>query len=203
MDKRNVLKQKGKYILGDSAYAIRSFLITPYENAKHGSENDTFNYHHSSCRISIECCFGELHQRWGILWGPLKFSLNKNIIIIDSVMRLHNYIIDYDIKNGTSNRKLDVQYFDNEAIQYMNSKPDEIFGVLGNDENSVFRGKHTRFMKQLTTEGKQLRDHQCSMMHVIGLKRPKANYFRNKMNRVVNDSDDSDDETISDISENV
>ena len=38
------------------------------------------------------------------------------------------------------------------------------------------------------------------MMHVIGLKRPKANYFRNKMNRVVNDSDDSDDETISDIS---
>lgn len=59
----------GLYLVGDSAYAIRSFLITPFENAAPRVPKDSFNYHHSStCRIWVECAFGEIDMRWGIFW---------------------------------------------------------------------------------------------------------------------------------------
>ena len=33
------------YIIGDSAYALRDFLLTPYDNASPNSSEDVFNYH--------------------------------------------------------------------------------------------------------------------------------------------------------------
>ena len=36
------LMQEGIYIVGDSAYAIRSYLLTPFDNADAGSSEDTF-----------------------------------------------------------------------------------------------------------------------------------------------------------------
>ena len=30
------------YLIGDSAYALQSFLITPYDNAMHGTQEDDF-----------------------------------------------------------------------------------------------------------------------------------------------------------------
>ena len=41
------------------------------------------------------------------------------------------------------------------------------------------------------------------MMNVVGLTRPKANYFRNELNRMVNGSSESNDETISDVDSKV
>ena len=58
---------KGFYLIGDSAYAIRSFILVPFDNAKPQSDEDAFNYHHSTCRIWVECCFGEVDMRWGIV----------------------------------------------------------------------------------------------------------------------------------------
>ena len=37
------LKEKGFYLIGDSAYSIRSFLITPFDNAMHRTAEDNFN----------------------------------------------------------------------------------------------------------------------------------------------------------------
>ena len=48
----------GFYFLGDSAYVIRPFLITVYDNAKHGTTEDAFDSHLSFSRIFIECAFG-------------------------------------------------------------------------------------------------------------------------------------------------
>ena len=75
---------RGFYLIGDSAYALRSFLITPYDNAMHGTAEDDFNFFHSSSRICIECTFGEIDMRWGILWRPLGFTMRNNIQIIDA-----------------------------------------------------------------------------------------------------------------------
>ena len=47
-------------LVGDSAYSIRSFLLVPYDNAKPYSKEDNFNYFLSSCRIYVECAFGEI-----------------------------------------------------------------------------------------------------------------------------------------------
>jgi DDE superfamily endonuclease len=88
----------GCFVVGDSAYAISSFLITPYETEEMRDDplhsKDAFNYHLSSCRIFIECAFGEVVMRWGILWRTLLFDLKKSAKIVQVCMLLHNFIID-------------------------------------------------------------------------------------------------------------
>ena len=60
------LYQLGYFILGDSAYAIESFLLPPYDQPETKSSQDDFNFFHSSGRITVECAFGEIDLRWGI-----------------------------------------------------------------------------------------------------------------------------------------
>jgi hypothetical protein len=89
------LAEQKFYFIGDSAYAIKSFLMTPFDNAVHGTPEDNYNFFHSSSRIWVECAFGEIDLRWGILWKPLGFRLRHNVNIIDACMRLHNFIVDW------------------------------------------------------------------------------------------------------------
>lgn len=67
MNNWRFLALKGLYFIGDSAYALKSFLLTPFDNVLHGTSEDNFNFFHSSSRISVECAFGEIDLRWGIL----------------------------------------------------------------------------------------------------------------------------------------
>ena len=90
----NWLKDKGFYIFGDSAYAMRVYLLTPYDNPAPGSPEDNFNYFLSSNRIYVECAFGEIDRRWGIFWRRLEGDLCHHKYVIDSAMRLHNFIVD-------------------------------------------------------------------------------------------------------------
>jgi hypothetical protein len=77
-----------------SSYAIKSFLIPPFNDVVHGTAEDNFNFFHSSARIAVECAFGEIELRWGILRRPLQCSLAHNCQIIDACMRLHNFIME-------------------------------------------------------------------------------------------------------------
>jgi hypothetical protein len=88
---------KGFYFIGDSAYSLKSFLLTPYDNVMHGSSEDNYNFFHSSSRIWVECAFGEVDLRWGILWRPLKFSLKHNCRVIDACLRLHSFVVNFRI----------------------------------------------------------------------------------------------------------
>ena len=54
------------YLVGGSAYALRPFLMTQYDNAKPGSPEDAINYLQSASRIYVECSFGEIVMRFGI-----------------------------------------------------------------------------------------------------------------------------------------
>ena len=89
------LAEQGFYFIGDSAYELKSFLFTPYDNVLHGTPEDNYNFFHSSSRISVECAFGEIDLRWGIFWSPLRFSLKHNCNVIDAAMNLHNFIVDF------------------------------------------------------------------------------------------------------------
>ena len=94
LEKAEELLRLGLYFVGDSAYSIRSFLLVPFDNAAvHGTE-DGFNYHHSTCRIWVECAFGEIDMRWGI-----PFSLSRNVKVIDATMRMHNYIVERRLRD--------------------------------------------------------------------------------------------------------
>ena len=95
IEKRDALFDLGYYILGDSAYAIESFLLPPYDNTTSRSSEDNFNFFQSSARITVECAFGGIDLRWGIFWKRLTSSLEHAALIIEGAMHLHNFLVDY------------------------------------------------------------------------------------------------------------
>ena len=51
------------FLLGDSGYALRPYLITPVQNPGTPAENH-FNYIHSKTRMVVERAFGVLKSRF-------------------------------------------------------------------------------------------------------------------------------------------
>lgn len=178
--------EHGLYILGDSAYALRPFLLTPYDNANHGTPEDVYNYYHSSNRIFVECAFGEIDARWGILWSPLRFSLQYNINVIDATMRLHNYIVMLDIKTK-KRKKLDGE-FDNELLAYMRANPGNIVGIFGDNHRPTgtgYGGSESQHVQQLKKAGELARNQIRDKLSRLGLNRLRANWYRSETGRIV------------------
>ena len=126
---RDFLFQKIFFILGDSAYALDSLMIPPFESPPSCSQEDDFDLFHSSTRITVECAFGEIDLRWGILWKRLTCSLENTTTIIEGAMRLHNFLVDYREDTNYGHESLCEKYiFENEyADNGINSM------VIGND----------------------------------------------------------------------
>ena len=59
----------------------------------------------SNMRIYVECAFGEIDRRWGILWKPLQGSLDSHKYTIDSCLRLHNFIVNYREQENESDEE--------------------------------------------------------------------------------------------------
>jgi hypothetical protein len=85
----------GLCIFGDNAYVKTSYMATPYKGVKEGSK-DAYNFFHSNCRITIECAFGMLVHRWGILCKPMSTMLPiaKVTALVRTLCILHNFCID-------------------------------------------------------------------------------------------------------------
>jgi hypothetical protein len=78
------------FIVGDSAYISSDQMIVPMN--KPGGTH--FDFVQSSNRMCIECAFGMLIRRWGILWRPIEVRADRRAKLISCCMRLHNYCID-------------------------------------------------------------------------------------------------------------
>ena len=113
--------EKGLYFVGDSAYNLKSFLLTPFDNAFHGTPEDNYNFFYSSSQISVECAFGEIDLRWGILWRQLQFSLKHNIQNIDACMRMHNFIVDFREEHAipAAENAVDKDIFDEDCRRFL------------------------------------------------------------------------------------
>jgi hypothetical protein len=181
-----LLATNGFYFIGDSAYSLRSFLITPFDNAVHGTAEDDYNYFHSSSRISVECTFGEIDLRWGILWRPLHCSLRTNCKIIDACMRLHNFIVDHR-ENRCTFDTIDRRIFDEDNRRFFASNiVFDGMGVDGGEEDirldmngNILRGG--RPSSEETTSsglGKMWRNAVRDEISRQGLVRPVTNWYR-------------------------
>ena len=71
-------------------------MATPYQGGNLSGSRDAYNFYHSQLRITIECAFGCLTQRWGILRSPFpaSMSLKKIIHLTLALFRLHNFCLD-------------------------------------------------------------------------------------------------------------
>ena len=78
------------YLMGDEAYRCTNQLLTPFPGRRLSRVKDAFNFWQSRLRINIECSFGLLVQRWGILWRPLRMKLNRVGKLILCLLSLNN-----------------------------------------------------------------------------------------------------------------
>lgn len=92
--------EKERFVLfGDNAYLNTSYMATPFPNVA-GNEDmkskDNYNFYHSQLRIRVECAFGMLVQKWGILRMamPRNLSIKKIIAMVNALAKLHNFCID-------------------------------------------------------------------------------------------------------------
>ena len=76
-------------------------MATPYSNVsgnptKKSEDNYNYNFYHSQLRIWVECVFGMLAARWGILRTAMhsKYMVTKIIGLVFAHARLHNFCLD-------------------------------------------------------------------------------------------------------------
>ena len=91
----NGFLKPGLCIFGDLAYVNNRYFVTPFKSVTSGPK-DAFNFFHSQLRIKVECAFGMLVQRWGILRKalPASIGLKKIVSLVLCLCRLHNFCIN-------------------------------------------------------------------------------------------------------------
>ena len=70
-------------------------MATPYRGSSEGIK-DAYNFYHSSLQINIECAFGMLVHRWGVLRKalPVNISIAKTAQLVRALCMLNNFCID-------------------------------------------------------------------------------------------------------------
>ena len=138
----------------------------------------------------MECAFGEIDLRWGILWCLLQFSLKTNIQVIDARMRLHNFIVDFCEEfetEGTVMGDLDKALFDEDCRRFMarhsNVGPVGVHGgeddvCRDSDGNPLVGGRPTAVQTQTTNEDKLIRERLKNHVQSQGCVRPTVNWHR-------------------------
>ena len=82
----------GLCLFGDNAYINSWYICTPWRNVSSGPKDDFF---HSHFCINIECAFGILVHRWGILRKPMPVNLTIEKIssLVLALCKLHNFAL--------------------------------------------------------------------------------------------------------------
>lgn len=113
-----------RFISADNAYACTVYMITPYPGQVGDDDfKDDFNYYLSKMRIEIECAFGMLVNRFGILWKKLCGPIARSTQIVTVCMKLHNYILETDPEFNEPNvtyRPDGARHFDGESFDIYN-----------------------------------------------------------------------------------
>jgi hypothetical protein len=122
----------GLHLIGDNAYTNTPYMATPYP-ATTGGSKDAYNYYLSQLRIRVECSFGMLVHRWGILRKPIPscISIKKTTALVMCLCRLHNFCIDQsDIKisSNTGGDDLNIALEGGVPLEGVGNLPDQLIG---------------------------------------------------------------------------
>ena len=138
----------------DEAYVCPSEILTPWPGQNLTTWQSSFNYWMSSARILIEQVPGILSARWGILWRPLRVSVDKATLTVMAGVKLHNFII-----NEEGNRSVepvrDVFHPDQRSHQ---APYDLVIADIDSGSNSMIQGRRRDL------EDSTLRDRLKSML---------------------------------------
>nr|XP_013189805.1 unnamed protein product [Amyelois transitella] len=87
------------WLLGDSGYPQRPWLMIPFLEVHPGSPEANYNQKHMRARVLIENTFGRLKNRWRCLCKDrvLHYKPEKCAQIIQACCVLHNIALDYRV----------------------------------------------------------------------------------------------------------
>ena len=155
---RKLIEQPGFFypglcLFGDNAYLNTPYMLTGFRNVSMQTEvyKDGFNYYQSQVRINIECAFGRLVHRWGILRKPIPMNIgvDKTMHMLTALCKLHNYCIDEkdDTVAGTAPEDVRSIFLsgglllpridgDGDALWNYDEQDDRLIGQLDGGEHS-------------------------------------------------------------------
>ena len=86
----------GPYLVGDSAYVLSPWMMKVFPKGTRDPDEIEFNRELSAARVSVECAFGILKNRWRVLKKQLecRVSFVNDIAVACAV--LHNFCIDHN-----------------------------------------------------------------------------------------------------------
>jgi hypothetical protein len=89
----------GLWIAADDAYPTSEYLVSPYSThaCRLDKSKDDFNFFQSRCRINVECAFGILVEKFGILRRAMSSTLPHNIKVCQVCMKLHNLGVENSV----------------------------------------------------------------------------------------------------------
>lgn len=101
------------FILGDSGYPLKPYLITPFRSNSQNSLHTKFNEVHTKARITVERTIGVLKNTFRCILGArlLHYNPEKASKIINVCCALHNKRIEYKMKVDEYNLEVDEDDF--------------------------------------------------------------------------------------------
>ena len=119
---RNPLPEK-YHLLGDSAYSLTTFLLTPFRNnGQLKAEEKQYNYAHSSTRVAIERCFGLLKGKFRKLkYLDMQKTEDMPRMII-TCCALHNFVLLHEslVENDIDTDEVSIPEDMNTSLQEEN-----------------------------------------------------------------------------------
>ena len=165
------LDEKGYFLVGDSAYPLMGHLLVPHLDVRSLSPEDAFNFWLSNSRIQIECAFGEIVMRWGILWRKLLFDIQSVGKVVTTAMLLHNFLVDeresipsFNIKEAEYFRRFLLREQDDLALALS-----EAPSAVVTDNNELHPGgRPNASMTNHQARGKEKREQLTAELYGIG-----------------------------------
>ncbi|XP_050502605.1 uncharacterized protein LOC126881914 [Diabrotica virgifera virgifera] len=81
-------------LIGDEAFALKSFLMRPFPYKQSRSDRRKENYNTRLCRARrvVENAFGILAQKWRVFFRPIETKVETTISIVETCCILHNFL---------------------------------------------------------------------------------------------------------------
>ena len=80
------------FLVGDEAFPLKSNLMRPYPRKDLDYSKKIYNYRISRARRTVECTFGMLAKKFGVLQTSMETSVEVAEALVKSICVLHNFI---------------------------------------------------------------------------------------------------------------